>query len=301
VSTILKALRRLEQERESLKPTGPTPVFSRSAATIGGVAGWFLTPWVRRGMVGFVIIALSVVAFHFYRQSRFHSLKPANRYGAFEKPAPPAKADRHNTRTSASEPVAKKEPVPMRPEISGRRDKPTPEFAPAAVQTNPRAANVNPNHQQPGRPAISKIAELPVQEQPFQTPTPATGAARQPNSASRRPRPAEIPATEVPTPVKDAGQTGAAPEKSMVKASPAGNIKGSSDAFENAPPLTDGRLKVHAIAWSPTVEERMAVVNNRVIYEGDSVDNFVVVAIRPDDVVVREKDKGLWKVVFGRP
>jgi hypothetical protein len=38
-----------------------------------------------------------------------------------------------------------------------------------------------------------------------------------------------------------------------------------------------------------------------VIYEGDSVDNFVVVAIRPDDVVVREKDKGLWKVVFGRP
>lgn len=74
-----------------------------------------------------------------------------------------------------------------------------------------------------------------------------------------------------------------------------------SDAYENTPPLTDGRLKVHAIAWSPKVEERMAVVNNRVIYEGDSVDGFVVVAIRPDDVVVREKERGLWKVVFGKP
>jgi hypothetical protein len=241
------------------------------------------------------------VAFHFYRQSRFHSLKPVNRSGAFEKPAPPAKADRNNTRTTASAPVAKKESVPMRPEISGRRDKPTPELAPAAVQANPRAANVNPNHQQPSLPASSQIAEPPVPEQPFQTPTPLTGAARQPSSASHRPRIAEIPVTEVPPPVKDAGQTGAAPEKSTVKTSPAGDIKRSSDAFENAPPLTDGRLKVHAIAWSPTVEERMAVVNNRVIYEGDSVDNFVVVAIRPDDVVVREKDKGLWKVVFGRP
>jgi hypothetical protein len=251
-------------------------------------------------MVGFIIIALSVVAFHFYRQSRFYSLEPVNR-SAFEKPASPAKADRNNTRTSAGAPVAKKESVPVRPEISGGRDKPTPELAPTAVQTNPRAVNVNPDHQQPSLPAISKIAEPLVQEQPFQTPNPVTGAARQPDSSSRGPRPAEIPVPEVPAPDKDAEQTGASPEKSTVRTSPAANIKRSSDAFENAPPLTDGRLKVHAIAWSPTVEERMAVVNNRVIYEGDSVDNFVVVAIRPDDVVVREKDKGLWKVVFGRP
>ena len=65
--------------------------------------------------------------------------------------------------------------------------------------------------------------------------------------------------------------------------------------------MTDGRLKVQAIACSATVENRMAVINSRVVHEGDSVDGFGVVAIRPDDVVVRDKAKGLFRVVFGRP
>jgi hypothetical protein len=58
---------------------------------------------------------------------------------------------------------------------------------------------------------------------------------------------------------------------------------------------------VHAIAWSPTPADRVAVINSHVIYEGDSVEDFVVIAIRPDDVVVREKGRAVWRVEFGRP
>ena len=73
------------------------------------------------------------------------------------------------------------------------------------------------------------------------------------------------------------------------------------DDYEKTPLLTDGRLRVHAIAWSPRTTERMAVINSRILHEGDSVEDFVIVVIRPDDVVVREKEKGVWRVEFGRP
>jgi len=284
VSTILKALQRLEQEKESLKPSGPTPVFSRSPDSTGGVAGWFLTPWVKRGAVGVIIIALSLVAFHFYRQSRSYSLKQAIRTNAIKQHAPAARAERNAARASG---VAK---------VPNNATSPS-----AAAKTDPHIIGVNPNHPQPNLPSISNTEESSIQEQSIQAPVPDTGASRRPIGPSRRPRLADIPVAETPAPQKEAGQTETAPEKSTVKSNSGAETKRASDAFKNVSPLTDGRLKVHAIAWSPSVEERMAVVNNRVIYEGDTVDSFIIVAIRPDDVVVREKGNRLWKVVFGRP
>ena len=301
MSTILKALKKLEQEKEALKPAGPTPVFSSPDTTIGGVTGWFRTPWVRRAAVGFIIITLSVAAFYFYRQSRPHSLKQADRTAAIQKHAPTAGTGRNISRPSTMASVPKKGANPVEPENSRRPDQPASELPSELVQTNPRSTGVNPDYPRADLPPDTKAAQSPVQERSLQTPIPATGAARLPDGASRRPGPADIPAVETPAPSRQTGQPGAATEKPAAKASPATVKKTSSDAFANVPELTDGRLKVHAIAWSPSVEKRMAVVNNRVIYEGDSVDDFIVVAIRPDDVVVREKEKGMWKVVFGRP
>ena len=45
----------------------------------------------------------------------------------------------------------------------------------------------------------------------------------------------------------------------------------------------------------------MTVINSRVLHEGDTVDGFTLVVIRPDDVVVKESGGGRWKVIFGRP
>ena len=72
------------------------------------------------------------------------------------------------------------------------------------------------------------------------------------------------------------------------------------DAYKDVAPLKDGRLKIQAIAWSPVAQDRMAVVNSRIVNEGDKVDGFFVVAIRRDDLVVREKGK-VYRVIFGRP
>jgi hypothetical protein len=94
------------------------------------------------------------------------------------------------------------------------------------------------------------------------------------------------------------GMRTAAPDPSPD--SPASMLEKREDPHRNAPLLTDGRLKVQALAWSPVDEDRMAVINTRIVHEGDKVDDFVVLAIRADDVVVMEKGV-VYRAVFGRP
>ncbi len=66
-----------------------------------------------------------------------------------------------------------------------------------------------------------------------------------------------------------------------------------------AKPMTDGRLSVQAIAWSPVAEECMAVVNDRIVHQGDAVDGFIVLAVEPDQIVVRSNQQ-TWSVPFGQ-
>lgn len=69
---------------------------------------------------------------------------------------------------------------------------------------------------------------------------------------------------------------------------------------DNIPRLTDGRLKVQAIAWAPDAQDRMAVVNTHIVHEGHTVEGFSVITIEEDAVVVREGGQ-LYRVPFGRP
>ena len=90
----------------------------------------------------------------------------------------------------------------------------------------------------------------------------------------------------------------AVPEQSSSSAG--GGSQPTAPGYPNANLLTDGRLKVQALAWSPSIEDRMAVINTRIVHEGDKVEGFVVLAIGRDDVVVSEKGIA-YRVVFGRP
>jgi hypothetical protein len=69
---------------------------------------------------------------------------------------------------------------------------------------------------------------------------------------------------------------------------------------DDVPRLTDGRLKVQAIAWAPDARDRMAVVNTHIVREGQTVEGFSIVAIEEDAVVVRESGQS-YRVPFGRP
>ncbi|MFO7716501.1 general secretion pathway protein GspB [Desulfosarcina sp.] len=57
----------------------------------------------------------------------------------------------------------------------------------------------------------------------------------------------------------------------------------SAKTFRNDP-----RIDLQALVWAPQAAERFVVINNRLIKEGGSVDNIMVVAINPDDVLLAE-------------
>ena len=62
--------------------------------------------------------------------------------------------------------------------------------------------------------------------------------------------------------------------------------------------ITDSKLKLQALAWSDDAAKRMAVINGRIVHEGESVDGYQVVKIRTEDVIVKEGGKS-WRLEFG--
>jgi len=62
--------------------------------------------------------------------------------------------------------------------------------------------------------------------------------------------------------------------------------------------LDDSKLKLQALAWSDDAARRMAVINGRIVHEGESVDGYQVLKIREEDVVVDGGGKS-WRLEFG--
>jgi hypothetical protein len=62
--------------------------------------------------------------------------------------------------------------------------------------------------------------------------------------------------------------------------------------------IEDSKLKLQALAWSEDAARRMAVVNGRIVHEGESVDGYQVIKIREEDVVVDGGGKS-WRLEFG--
>ncbi len=63
-------------------------------------------------------------------------------------------------------------------------------------------------------------------------------------------------------------------------------------------PIENDKLKLQALAWTDDAARRMAVINGRIVHEGDSVDGYQVLEIREEDVIVKESGKS-WRLEFG--
>ena len=62
--------------------------------------------------------------------------------------------------------------------------------------------------------------------------------------------------------------------------------------------LTDSKLKLQALAWSSDASRRMAVINGRIVREGESADGYQINQIRKEDVVVSDGRQS-WSLEFG--
>jgi hypothetical protein len=54
-------------------------------------------------------------------------------------------------------------------------------------------------------------------------------------------------------------------------------------------------LQIHAIAWAPLAENRIAVINGHVVREGAFVEGVEIVGIEMDEVIVRRGERQ-WRL-----
>ncbi len=104
--------------------------------------------------------------------------------------------------------------------------------------------------------------------------------------------------------IADYSSAGSDVEKNMQlsrdSASFAKNTRNS--VVENRPELTyekleNSSLKLQAITWDSNPTDRFALINNRIVRLGDSIDNFSITYIGMDYIAVRKNGKN-WRIQF---
>ncbi len=299
MSTILKSLKKLEQEKEATRY--PVHAGPGTVAASGGSSRWTKVTWIRRSIVVILILGLGATSFYFYRQTKNQSPDAAipseTTQPTVDKVAKGTVQKRVVQRQPKANPVstAKPQEAPaqkIRNQASRPPAVPTPKPNTAGRQKELTQPTVVPNQ----RPSESDEA-TPIRK-------PAVAPAQKPSPPAKLPtRRQQVAPTQERKPIpfiRPEAQPSTAKVQDSGSNTPQKRTQ-PKDAYDSVRPLTDGRLKIHAIVWSETKEDRMAVINTQILHEGDTLSGFSIVAIRPDDVVVRGEGGGLFKVIFGRP
>ncbi len=72
----------------------------------------------------------------------------------------------------------------------------------------------------------------------------------------------------------------------------------SARATRSYQKLDNDSLKLQAIAWSKVASQRIAVINDRIVREGESIEGFSINQIRQEDVIVNDGSQ-TWQLEFG--
>ncbi len=280
MSTILRALKKLEQDKETMEARGLSGMAATAAARDNRPAGRAGIPKgvLRASVIGAVFIGILCAALYFYIPSSPQSTQ------ALRPSETARKTTRPRTTAPAQSAMDRSESVARRSKQPPQQVKPVPQRKQPPKQVSRSAAGGSGAPSMPALPERVKSGDRPRQ-----------------NLVPRRT--SQSAAATVPEAAAGAAGTVTDTAKTSTPAKPALPSKTKPEqnsAYAAADRLTDNRLKIQAIVWSPIPDERMAVINTHIVREGSSVEGFSVVAIRSDDVIVRENGR-MYRVVFGKP
>jgi hypothetical protein len=122
------------------------------------------------------------------------------------------------------------------------------------------------------------VPPAPAVEAPLPVQAPPPTARIRPQETSPGAPPAAAPAPRAPS--------------APTRQAPAPPPRSAEDSLSR---LDDSKLKVMAIAWAEDAGRRLAVVNGRIVREGESVDGYTVTRIRRDYLVVSDGSRS-WRV-----
>lgn len=181
-----------------------------------------------------------------------------------------------------------------------RNDKPEPEPMsdpnpkPVVKAKKPRISNV----------VSQTVAEpMPVPEKGRQIPLPPPAPAAPPKQkepiaakAFQPPPEPQAPPAVKPPPLPLKKDTVIESREPIQKNEPA-QIKESHTIKENYPDLEDASILIQAISWHNEPDNRVAVINNRVLNENESIEGYRIIEIRKDAVLL-EKEGNRFKKNF---
>ncbi len=319
MSTILKSLKKLEKEKEGQNPPAPAPalitglgthqIMHRSVRTArlkGRIAQWGIF-----GAGGLVLLILALYALHRpsppYKENAA-AAKPIVQSVSKIKPSPPPMkpVPREDLSTAVQDNQliameSKTPPKEMMPPVSAVPPPVAQRFeigqAPISPPVPPPSLSKDGFEALGQKPAPSTMGVVPVPARR----SPPRPIQKQPAQISK-PRPTMMPGA-VSGESLSAGIVPPGPGGAQPVAAPAETVhpKPEEAAYAGAVRMTNGALKVQAIVYAPTAEERMAVVNNTIVREGSAIDSYTIVGIGAEDVFVREGGGRLLKVPFGKP
>ncbi len=268
MSTILKALKRIDQ-------TTPPPDDLQSGSplidTKEAVRGRLFRIWLQRKVVLALILAVVVIAagwlIYSQKELLISKIRPRSRS---EKPPvfqakiePPRQSERPASQQAAPQ---DRQQTLSRPK-SGRE----PLGAERPLETSPQSPFEQKNQTNRMRTSTPQ-ARLPATKPPAQS-----GITRRPAAGTRGSDQPKFRPT-APTPAKKTKSRAARTARSYQR-------------------LDNAKLKLQAIAWSNNASQRIAVINDRIVREGESVEGFSINQIRQDDVVVNDGTQS-WQLEF---
>lgn len=317
MSTILDALKKIEQERA----TNTSAAQRRQMDALQPDAGR-----QRKGRFGKpIIVSALVAAFLILGGTTFYLFS-----GDSEAPTPQATRSKAASPSTAPAPKKASPPPPI-----ARTQKPAPQTTPGGPESRPSQwakpqqskpqANATPQQAVAPRPPGADSSEPPVDQDQLANQTVQNKRPVEPNNARpiRPPTAQPAPRERTIAMTSNAGQPAVtpppeerpqpalakprrtpppeeAPQPQRAQPRRTSPPKPSQTASERQiDRLTDGSLKVQALAWSSLPDERMAVINSQIVREGATVDDYIVVRIREDDVVVRREGRE-YRVLIGR-
>lgn len=280
MSSILKALKRVEEESTPLQsyqsPSGP--IDSKQALSANTKKRWHLRRLTHLLLILILVcggvtlvfsqreILIAGLSFMFPPDTPTDNAQAKNRTDIYRAKIPAAAPVQNQTQPK----TVSRLPEQTQTSASTVRDK---KFQSRSTSGKQRSAGrtVVPHQKQPGtRSRVTPKAK--VVPPPRQTPTPSVSASLNKTKPRNRPQ-AVRPAAERPQPVRPK------PRRTYDR-------------------INDDNLRLQALAWADDAARRMAVINGRIVHEGESVDGYQILKIREEDVIIQQSGKS-WRLEFG--
>jgi len=277
LSSILKALKRIEGQAPAPQsfPALPDSVDAKQAVNSNARKRWLRRRFIT---VSLVLLVIAVTAVIVFQQRQFVTSK------IFPAGSPATK----QKKTKAPEEKSKI----FRSKIS-----------PATDRQATRKS-------EPARPARQQIKTVaPGQKtQNFRTNTPSSGSRVDVGQKPPKPMPA-ISSKQLPSGIiskksspKRPSRQGLTPSKKSIAGKRTAPSKPAAATQKTRKEktyakLNDSKIKLQALAWFNDAARRIAVINGRIVREGESMDGYQINQIRQEDVVVSDGRQS-WSLEF---